>query len=286
MAAAACAWAVSSAPSARAAARQAQVEPRSIAERLAEARRLTEAGQIDAALAIYREIQQQQDAPFEAGYAIAWLEARRGQWKEARAALQAVWPRVPEAELGAAHDLLGRIHHQLGDFEQAAQAWQIAAARRPQDHELRFRLGTLYAGLGPARLDQAISALQAAVELAPERARYRLELGFAYENQARFEAARREYRRAAALIPEMPHAWARLGALEARAGVGELEAAEQHLRRALELDPDFLLALFQLGNLLRRQGQTEAARPYLERFDRLRRAARDQELSHDPQPNP
>jgi tetratricopeptide (TPR) repeat protein len=250
-----------------------------LADRLAQAGRLAQQGDAEAALSAYRAIATEFGDRFETDYAVAWLEARLERWKEARAALEKALPAAPARELGAAHELMGRICYQLKDYPRAAEQWRIAAGHQPQNHALRFQLGTLYAELGPAQLPQAVAALESAVALAPERPRYRLELGFAYESSSRLEEARKEYQRSAALIPQQPHAWARLGALEAR--LGEDEPAAEHLRRALQLDPDFLLALFQLGNLLRRQGQIEAARQYLERFDRLRSSARAQSPPRD-----
>jgi tetratricopeptide (TPR) repeat protein len=243
-----------------------------LAARLEQARKTADQGDTEAALAAYRKISADFGGVFEADYAIAWLEAKRGAWKSALDALEKALPQVPQRELGPAHELMGQIRYQLKDYESAAAEWQIATQYLPQNDGLRFQLGTLYEELGPQRLPQAVAVLEEAVALAPERARYRLELGFAYENLGRLDQARNEYQRGAALIPQMPHAWARLGALEAR--LGQDAPAEQHLRRALQVDPDFILALFQLGNLLRRQGKLEEARPYLERFDQLRKAAR------------
>ena len=249
------------------------------AEQLEAAERLAREGRIEAALEAYRELVRQHGAAPAALLAIAELEIERENWDDAGAAVDQALPLLSGAALAAARKMRGQIHFQLKQYDRAAQAWQQAAQDLPHDFELWQRLGQFYLNLGPPRSAEAIATLEHAVELEPERALLRLDLGLAYERAGRSSDARRQYLRATQLAPDQPQAWTSLGILEAR--LNENEAAERHLRLALRADPEHAAALFELGNLLRRRGDIDEARALLERYRALHQERAPRPLEDD-----
>ena len=60
----------------------------------------------------------------------------------------------------------GNFHSQLGQLEEAAEAYEHVVGIFPLSHEIWHTLGSVYAQLG--RLDEAVAAIQESLELAPE----------------------------------------------------------------------------------------------------------------------
>jgi len=60
----------------------------------------------------------------------------------------------------------GNFHSQLGQLEEAAEAYEHVVGMFPLSHEIWQTLGTVYAQLD--RLDEAVAATQESLELAPE----------------------------------------------------------------------------------------------------------------------
>jgi len=74
-----------------------------------------------------------------------------------------------------------------------------------------------------------------ATQLAPERATFLTNLGYAYELQGQLDKAVETQRKAVALDPKLGSAWINLG--NALAGLKQYEQAEVALRQAAALDP-------------------------------------------------
>jgi tetratricopeptide (TPR) repeat protein len=77
-------------------------------------------------------------------------------------------------------------------------------------------------------------------------------------------AARAYFDRAITMAPGSSRAQAGAGAVAFRSG--DRKTAYEAWARAVELDPTNFEALYSLGVNLARDGRTDAARPYLERF--------------------
>ncbi len=116
---------------------------------------------------------------------------------------------------------------QRGYLEHAAASFQQVIAKRPNDPEAHYNLGTLY--LRRNALANARQYLEKAVELRPE----------------------------------YPEAWNNLGMVAAQEG--QTEQAIRNFQHSLQQRPEYTVALVNLGNLYRRQGNTEDATRLLTR---------------------
>jgi tetratricopeptide (TPR) repeat protein len=89
--------------------------------------------------------------------------------------------------------------------------------------------------LADGRPDEALPHLLRATQLAPERATFVTNLGYAYQKRGELARAIETQRRALAIDPELGSAWINLG--NALAEQGDYAGAAAALRRAEALDP-------------------------------------------------
>jgi predicted O-linked N-acetylglucosamine transferase (SPINDLY family) len=107
------------------------------------------------------------------------------------------------------------------------------------------------------RLDEALSACQAAVQLAPDYAQWRYHLAKVLMEMGRGDAAIAEFRAAVDRQPDYADAHNDLGcALRDR---GDMDQAVAELREAIRLKPDYAPTHSNLGNLLKDRGELDAA---------------------------
>ena len=88
-----------------------------------------------------------------------------------------------------------------------------------------------------ADLQRALSELERAVKLDPQRATFRSNLGYALQQSGRFDAALAEYREALRLDATLVRAWINLGTILARDPKSRA-AARAALEHARSLAPD------------------------------------------------
>lgn len=141
----------------------------------------------------------------------------------------------------------------------AALAEQALAAGH--EHPLVLNLAALRAE-EDGRLDEALSRLQRATELAPADPGARNALGLCLARLERHAEALAAFDQALSLAPDFPGAHAaRGGTLEA---MGRLPQAEAAHRRALALQPDNTVALAGLANIASRRGAHAEAKALAE----------------------
>jgi tetratricopeptide (TPR) repeat protein len=187
----------------------------------------------------------------------------RGEWRAALADLEALAESTPE--VAAVHWRLGRCLRALGEREQAATALERALALAPE------HLGALLerAGLAEDQADLARAAelYRRATELAPGGGNAWKRLGGCLGPLGDLPGALAAFERAASLgvrDAELLHNW---GAALARTG-RDAEACER-LRAALALEPDNAATHFSLAGSLAELGQREEAIQHLERAQAL-----------------
>ncbi|MDA8254865.1 MAG: tetratricopeptide repeat protein, partial [Betaproteobacteria bacterium] len=118
-----------------------------------------------------------------------------------------------------------------------------------------FNQGNNLAAQG--KLDQAVSALRAAIAMQPDAAFIHSNLGGILHRMGRFDEAIEAYRRALSIQPELAEVRSNLGlTLQA---MGKLDAAVQSYRTALSIKPNYAAAHFNLGVALQKQGEDQAA---------------------------
>jgi arylsulfatase A-like enzyme/Flp pilus assembly protein TadD len=200
--------------------------------------------------------------------------------------------------LAVAYQHLAFVNWQMGDVRSAVLVLQQALAAGVRQNELTTQLGTYLAESG--RTAEAVRLLEAMTREAPSDVDGLNALGIAYARSGRSGEARQMFERALAFDREGNMALENLGAIDL--DQGHLAAARQHFERAVvadarssqahaglavvafksgdrkaaisawttavELDPTNYDALYDLATTLEKEGQWDAARPYVERFVR------------------
>ena len=168
-----------------------------------------------------------------------------------------------EAEPDAAyiHSNLGNVLQQLGRSKEAAACHRHALALSPDSFAAHCNLGAVLKEQG--HLAEAIECYLAAIALNPHAHEAHVNLGVVFKEQAKFAEAEACFMRALAIQPESDAALTNLGtALKEQ---GRLPEAIGSLRLALKINPRSHFALLNLGNALKDSGDFVEAREYLEK---------------------
>jgi predicted O-linked N-acetylglucosamine transferase (SPINDLY family) len=151
--------------------------------------------------------------------------------------------------------LLGFIAHQVGKQEVAIESIGRAIALEANVAAFHNSLGEAYRVL--RRIPEAVACYHRALELKPDLAGAHNNVGIAFKDQGNLEKAVASYRRALELKPDYAEAQFNLG--NALKDEGKLDEAVASYRRALELKPDFAPAHINAGNVLKDQGKLDEA---------------------------
>lgn len=195
--------------------------------------------------------------------------------------------------------LRGRIHSEMGQFEEAEAAYQRALEHEPDYPGVRLNLGNnayrrsqyreaidqyrvelerhpgpapwrgigrAYVELGAA--DSAETAFQSAIRRDSTYAPAYHSLALLYEDQGRFDQALRHARRALGSDSQNVGFEYQVGALELRSG-NHAEAL-RHLVRVVEEQPWHQGAHYNIGQALARLGHQEKAKEFMDRAEDLR----------------
>ena len=167
-----------------------------------------------------------------------------------------------------AHNNLGSLLLERGDFARAAPHFARAIEIRPDFADGHANLGALW--LLQGRDDLAWPALEQALRVQPSHVQARYNLGRGLIARGDLAGAEVQLATVLRLAPEHVEARTNLGAVYAR--LGQAERAEAEFRRALALRPDHAAALQNLARLLELRGATAEAAALRERA--LRRGAK------------
>ncbi|MCL6565678.1 MAG: tetratricopeptide repeat protein [Acidobacteriia bacterium] len=228
---------------------------------------LERSGQMEPAVARYREAIRLDDKNFDAHFALARVLLRTNQPAAAEVAFRAALERKPDAaaaRLGLAESLITQ-----GKLEAAVPELEAYLAAQPEDYDSRLQLAAVYLDL--ERWEAALAELDRVRAAGPSTARlHRLRAAAQIGLRQHAEAAA-SLERAAALEPDNARTYAQLGRvyLELR----NFPAAERALRRALELDSQDTTALGDLAATLFLAGHYEAALAALDQLGERRRLA-------------
>ena len=158
-------------------------------------------------------------------------------------------------EYAEAHLTLGNVWRSQGNLDQAIACYRRAVQAKPGYAEAHFNQGIAWKGLG--KLDEAIQCYQRTVQLRPDFAEAHNNLGNAWKEQGQFAAAIECYQRAVQLKPGFAEAHNNLGAAwQAR---GELDRAVECYQRAVQIHPNYAEAHNNLGNAWRERGELQPA---------------------------
>ena len=174
----------------------------------------------------------------------AFQEHQAGRVQQAEVLYRQVLSEQPE-HADALH-ALGVARLQQGSVEEAIGLLQRAISLDPTQAQYYANLGGILLQLG--RTDQAISYYRRAVGLRPDAADWQNTLGNALMTAGQFAQAIEAYRRAVASRTDYADAFYNLGA--ACGASGRFDEAIEALGRTIELRPDYPEAYNNLGNAL------------------------------------
>jgi tetratricopeptide (TPR) repeat protein len=152
-------------------------------------------------------------------------------------------------------------HERAGRLQQAADVCRQILVANPRHAQAMHLLATL--ALQTGDLDQAVSLLEGAIDLAPSEPAFHATLGQTLGARGEFEKAKESLARAIGLAPRSPRPYYSLAM--AHRVQGEWQQARDCCRQALALDPQFHEAEDLLGDVLRHLGDRAAARACYER---------------------
>lgn len=165
---------------------------------------------------------------------------------------------------------LGRTKYSENRFQEAIAAYQKCLELRPSYVLAANGLGLSYAGLN--RNTEAISWIQKAIfwqDSAPQKtAEPYIDLGDLFNQQARFEEALPNLRKAVAIDPANIRAHEKLA--KSYMGINRLPEAQHELATAISLDPNQSSFHYLLGQVYRKLGQLDKAKEELATFQALK----------------
>jgi len=185
--------------------------------------------------------------------AIAEQLLARGEIEPARDAYHALLSLEPEnmpAQVG-----LARCARKCGDRATSLVHFQAAARLAPNDPWRHFDAAEDLRELG--RLDEAESAYQATLALAPDNLPAYIGLGACARRRNDRRASLGHFQAALALAPQDP--WRLADLAEELRELDRLDEAESHYRAALEIMPENIQALLGLGACARGRGDRATA---------------------------
>jgi Flp pilus assembly protein TadD len=165
------------------------------------------------------------------------------------------------------HMYLGIALARAGDVEKGRRELSAALQMEPQNARIRLNLGSVYLQRGEE--NRARTEIEKALELDPWLAEAHNNLGMILAKGDQFEDAARHFRIAADLEPRYLEAMFNLGL--ALRNMNRIDGALKAFRRAAEIAPDNPQAQYALGMILRDKGDAAGARVALDRAAALRR---------------
>lgn len=155
----------------------------------------------------------------------------------------------------SAHFNLGLAYSLAGRDAEAEASYRKALELKPGLVQAQVNLATVL--LRQKKPAAAVPLLEAALQAKPDNARARLLLGDALLDSGEASKAEQAYHAALTAHPES--AAAEIGMARALLLQSRLGEAEPHFRRAVELEPSFKQALLQLGEAYEKAGKTDEA---------------------------
>lgn len=154
-----------------------------------------------------------------------------------------------------AHCSLGNALRERGRFDEAVAAYGAAIRIRPDFADAHANLGAVLRELG--QLDRAVVAYDTAIRIQPGVARLHYNLGNALNELGRLDDALAAYHAAIRIGPDFAEAHSNLGNLLKR--MGRLDDAIAAHETAIGIRPDYAEACSNLGNALGAAGRLDDA---------------------------
>jgi len=223
---------------------------------------LYSARRFDEAIAVYRQVLARRPDMALAYKHLAFVEWERGNITGAIAVLQqAIRGGVTSPSIVTQ---LGSYLSDSGRADQAARLLEPLAEDPEADADTLNALGIAYAQSG--RAEQAGRVFERVLAQTPDSGIPLANLGVLALQRGDLPAARRHFERAIQVDPHSSQAFGGLGVVFVR--TGDRARAVDAWKQAYQLDATNFDALYNIGTTLAKEGQEDAARPYLEQFVR------------------
>jgi tetratricopeptide (TPR) repeat protein len=164
---------------------------------------------------------------------------------------------------------LGRAKYSENRFQEAIQAFEQCLKFDAKNVKAKDNIGLSYQGLG--QVQEAMAAFQTAIawqaDSATKNAQPYINLGSLLLEQNRIEESISYLRQAIEIAPNEPKAHEQLG--KAYLQLHQLKNAQSELERAAELSPQNAPLHFELGQVYRKQGMMEKAKAEFDRYSAL-----------------
>jgi predicted O-linked N-acetylglucosamine transferase (SPINDLY family) len=223
------------------------------AETLALALRHHQAGDLERAEQLYRELLYVNPEHVDALHLLGLVAGQTGRHKLAIDYLREAVRLNPN--FAEAHYNLGTALREQGSLGEAIASYQLALRLKPALIGARNNLGNTLRLQG--KLAEAAAVFEEALRLKPDHADVHYNLGNTRLDQGKPTEAALCYQQALRLQPDHADALANLGL--AWRDLGQLDEAALCLERALRLKPAFAVAHNNLGNVLKDKGELDRA---------------------------
>ncbi|MFC1576759.1 tetratricopeptide repeat protein, partial [Candidatus Omnitrophota bacterium] len=150
---------------------------------------------------------------------------------------------------------LGRIYCDTGKLDEAVASYEKALAINPHYRAAYNNLGNLYYDTG--RIEEAAFLYEKAMEIGPDHADTYNNLGNVYRKMGKTKKAAAFYKKAIKADPDYVRAYNNLGV--AYYDMGDRAEAADLYREAIRIDPDYVKAYNNLGFLSSLAGEYEEA---------------------------
>ena len=220
---------------------------------LTEAVRLHQAGQLEQAAALYRQVLAADPNSADALHLMGMVALQQGH---AKAAAELIHKAVALNDRDASyHFHLALALQTLNDMKGAVAGYRRALALKPDDPDIYNNMGNALAAQD--RLEEAVAVFRRALDLRPANALAHNNLGNVQKSLGQWDEAEASFRQALAIQPGYAGAWVNLGNL--RRDRQDLRAAEDCYRRALACAPREVAAHCGLGLALWALGRHDEA---------------------------
>lgn len=228
-------------------------------EQLESGMSLHQAGRLNDAEGIYRQVLALQPENADALHLLGLLALQRGQPQISAELIARAIAILPE--FAVAHNHFGCALQSMRRYDEAIAAHRRAVELRPTFVDAYYNLGNALREAG--RYDAAIESYREAIRLKPDSAQAHNNLGNVLKTLGRFNEAIDAYRRAIQFKPDLLESYNNLGS--ALRNVGQFDEAIALLRHAMRLTPDVAEVNYNLGYALQSKGHLDEAIGFFQR---------------------
>ena len=194
----------------------------------------------------------------------AFLHHQAGHVEQAESLYRQILQLEPD-NAEALHGL-GVLARETGHHGAAVELISEAIRKNPSLASYHTNLGLAYYAQG--KMEEAVGAMKKALELNPDAVDTHINLANLLKLQGKLEEAEGHYRKAVALFPSYAEAHNNLAVVLYEQG--KMEEAENHYMQATDLAPEYADGMRNMAQFLRKQGRFPEAAKYFKRLVKLR----------------